>query len=286
MSFFDFDSYIPEDRAVLQVLERARSEAAARVNILITGAKGTGKTSLAHWLQNLHHGPQSLLKIEFRDLHPRLFQSSVKSFLIENIDSWSVIEQKILFDFIENHRNVSGARWIATSKKDLRALARKDLFLPELYYRLGVMHLHLPAVCERAADLERMARFVLDVNGILLNKPSLTLSLEASAKLAGHAWPGNVYEVENVLSRAAALAQDDLLQAYDIEFDGAGDAQAEPGSAHIGMTLSEVEKKLILQTLELTAQNRTRAAEILGISVRTLRNKINEYKEDTPHESL
>lgn len=286
MSFFDFDSYIPEDRAVLQVLERARSEAAARVNILITGAKGTGKTSLAHWLQNLHHGPQSLLKIEFRDLHPRLFQSSAKSFLIENIDSWSVIEQKILFDFIENHRNVSGTRWIATSKKDLRALARKDLFLPELYYRLGVMHLHLPAVCERAADLERMARFVLDVNGILLNKPSLTLSFEASAKLAGHAWPGNVYEVENVLSRAVALAQNEILQASDIEFDGGSDAQAELGSAHIGMTLSEVEKKLILQTLELTAQNRTRAAEILGISVRTLRNKINEYKEDTPHESL
>ena len=286
MNIFDFDSYLPQDTPMQQILERARSESARRVNILITGAKGTGKTSLAYWLQKFHGGPQSLTRIEFRDLASLKIKESSQtvSYLIENIDSWSVIEQKILFDWIENRKSQEACRWIVTSKKDLRALARRELFVPELYYRLCVMQLALPSLSERTADLPMMAQFILEVNGFLLNKPALKLSAEALAVLSNHSWADNIYELENVLSRAAALAQGPELRASDIELHQSSSHELE--GHHVGMTLDEVERKLILQTLELTAQNRTRAAEILGISVRTLRNKINEYKEGSHHESL
>jgi two-component system response regulator FlrC len=89
-------------------------------------------------------------------------------------------------------------------------------------------------------------------------------------------WPGNIRELENVLERAVVLAKNSLIQPQDIQLEASTeelDADFAPG-----MSLSLVEKRLILQTLELTAQNRTRAAQMLGISIRTLRNKLNEYR--------
>jgi two-component system response regulator AtoC len=90
-------------------------------------------------------------------------------------------------------------------------------------------------------------------------------------------WPGNVRELENVLERAVVIAKEDFVEASAIAIEN--QEAKKDAVSFSGMTLSEVEQKLILQTLQMTAQNRTRAAEILGISIRTLRNKINEYRQ-------
>ncbi len=282
MSFFDFDSFVPRDPRMVRILERGRTSAVTQVNILITGARGTGKSSLAHWLQRLHRGSEPLVALTPFDLGQAAGSHVRKCFLVENIDSWTLAEQQALFDVLD--ANSTTVQLIATSRRDLRLLARQGLFLPELFYRLAIMHFHLPPLSERADDLEKTARFLLDVNGILLSKPNLSLHPDALKKLESWSWPGNIFELENVISRAAAVALGHELQADDIEFDGT--ESVGESISHVGMKLCDVEKKLILQTLELTAQNRTKAAEILGISVRTLRNKINEYKEASHHESL
>jgi two-component system response regulator FlrC len=107
------------------------------------------------------------------------------------------------------------------------------------------------------------------------SRPHQGFSAEAKAQLMAYHWPGNVAELENVIERAVALCQTDLIQKEHIQF-----SQVEEGLiAAAGTTLSEMERKLILQTLQLTQQNKTRAAQILGISIRTLRNKLNEYRE-------
>jgi len=97
----------------------------------------------------------------------------------------------------------------------------------------------------------------------------------AAKKLQAHTWPGNVAELENVIERAISLATDDVIDHDLIQFDHPN----ERAMAQMGTTLSDMEKKLILQTLQLTRQNKTRAAQILGISIRTLRNKLNIYRE-------
>jgi two-component system response regulator FlrC len=97
-------------------------------------------------------------------------------------------------------------------------------------------------------------------------------------RLQGWRWPGNLRELENVIERAVLITKDSVINGDSIRFEAESfglDMDFVPG-----MSLSEVEKRLILQTLELTAQNRTRAAQVLGISIRTLRNKLNEYREE------
>jgi two-component system response regulator FlrC len=120
--------------------------------------------------------------------------------------------------------------------------------------------------------------FVLEVSQIMHGKSGLSLTADAFNRLNTWNWPGNIRELENVLERAVVLAKSTRIDADAIQFEAVNEDLALDFAP--GMSLSEVEKRLILQTLELTAQNRTRAAQMLGISIRTLRNKLNEYREE------
>lgn len=281
MSHFDFDSFAPRNARMIRILDLARGASMARVNIVIAGSRGTGKSSLARWVHKIHHGALPLEIVTNSNIET--FDGRAPAYLIEGIDTWNLAEQKALFDRIESLPS-GESRWIVTTRRDLRVLARQELFLPELYYRLSVVQFHIPNLAERHEDFEAIAKFLVDVHRILLNRPTVGLTAGAIEKLKSWKWPGNIFELDNVLSRAVAQTSGDTISDDDIQFDGQPESYSE--GVHLGMKLADVEKKLILQTLELTAQNRTRAAEILGISVRTLRNKINEYKEEACHESV
>jgi two-component system response regulator FlrC len=170
-------------------------------------------------------------------------------------------------------------RVVATSNRDLAALVKQGGFREDLYYRINVIPLRIPSLRERPEDVVALAEHFLKVSAILNGRNVTKLSAGAVLKLKQWRWPGNVRELENVIERAVLLCQGDEIKPDHLAIDTRLRGPTED-TLSAGMTIAEMEKSLILRTLEKTNQNRTQAAKILGISIRTLRNKLNEYKED------
>ncbi len=186
-------------------------------------------------------------------------------------------------------------RIIATSNRNLAESAREGKFREDLLFRLNVVNLKIPPLRERPADIAELSQFFArkyaESNGV----PARPLSADARRALAVHRWPGNVRELENTIHRAVLLATGPEIGVEGILTpDGSRLDQAPMPSAvaHatlaaeqvtrslVGRTVADVERDLILETLKHCFGNRTHAANILGISIRTLRNKLNEYAAD------
>jgi two-component system, response regulator FlrC len=141
-----------------------------------------------------------------------------------------------------------------------------------------VLTLPLPPLRERPQDIEILARYLAVKLARANGLPERALSSGAIARLRTLPWRGNVRELENCVHRAVVLARGDTIEAADIEpSPGAARSGSEPPPALVGRTVAEVERLLIVGTLRHTLGNRTHAANILGISIRTLRNKLREY---------
>jgi DNA-binding NtrC family response regulator len=195
-------------------------------------------------------------------------------------------------------------RILATSNRDLAAEVRKGTFREDLLYRLNVVNLRIPALRERPGDIlalaEHFAKKYAAANGVA-ERP---ISAEARRRLVGHRWPGNVRELENAMHRAVLLSVGPEIDDQSIRLpdgqplngapvsEAAASAAARAAqaagnasfgeanlAAFVGQTVAEVEQQLILGTLTHCLGNRTHAANILGISIRTLRNKLKEYSE-------
>ncbi len=189
-------------------------------------------------------------------------------------------------------------RIVATSNRNLAEAAREGKFREDLLFRLNVVNLKLPPLRERPADVVELAQFFgrkyAEANGV----PVRPLSAEARKALALYRWPGNVRELENTIHRAVLLAAgpeigvDGILTPDGARLDQARVGAGTGAAAHaamaaeqvtralVGRTVADVERDLILETLRHCLGNRTHAANILGISIRTLRNKLNEYSAD------
>jgi DNA-binding NtrC family response regulator len=185
-------------------------------------------------------------------------------------------------------------RILATSNRDLVAAARDGSFREDLLYRLNVMNLRLPPLRERPGDVIALADHFIRKYSAANGVAERPLSAIARQRLLGHRWPGNVRELENAMHRAVLLSTGSEIEEFAIRLpDGqpmsaAPDAQtartasmaAEATSrGFVGQTVAVVEQHLIIDTLSHCLGNRTHAANILGISIRTLRNKLKEYTE-------
>jgi DNA-binding NtrC family response regulator len=183
-------------------------------------------------------------------------------------------------------------RVLATSNRDLNALVRAGEFREDLLYRLNVVNLRIPPLRERKDDLAALAQFFIDKYARSNGRPARRLSKEGLAQVMEHRWPGNVRELENAMHRAVLLANGEDVGADAIRApdgapvghrDATGDAiEAAQAAARnlVGRTVAEVEQDLILETLTHCLGNRTHAAHILGISIRTLRNKLKQYSDE------
>ena len=186
-------------------------------------------------------------------------------------------------------------RIIATSNRNLAEAVRDGSFREDLLFRLNVVNLKIPPLRDRPADIIELAQYFVkkyaEANGV----PVRPLSSEARRALTVNRWPGNVRELENTLHRAVLLAQGDEIGIDGIltpESTRLDQARGPAAVMHatlaaeqvtrnlVGRTVAEVERDLILETLKHCLGNRTHAANILGISIRTLRNKLNEYAID------
>ena len=186
-------------------------------------------------------------------------------------------------------------RILATSNRDLVQAVREGTFREDLLYRLNVVNLRLPPLRERPGDILPMAEFFIRKYAAANGLPPRILSAEARRRLLGHRWPGNVRELENAMHRAVLLASGDIIEEGAVRLPdgqplgpsdaGARAAQVAATTAEaisrsfVGQTVAAMEQQLIIDTLEHCFGNRTHAANILGISIRTLRNKLKEYTE-------
>ncbi len=209
--------------------------------------------------------------------------------------------QERVIDRVGGAKPVSvNIRIIATSNRDLARAVSEGTFREDLLYRLNVVNLRLPSLRERPGDVAVLADHFVKKYAVANGVPARPLSEAARRALLGHRWPGNVRELENAMHRAVLLATgpeigEDALRMPDGQPLGAAGTAAAASDAgvaghaaqaadavtraYVGQTVAEMEKTLILDTLSHCLGNRTHAANILGISIRTLRNKLNEYAD-------
>jgi DNA-binding NtrC family response regulator len=176
-------------------------------------------------------------------------------------------------------------RVIATTNRDLQSLIRDEHFREDLYYRLNVVRLTIPPLRERRGDIPLLVDYFCMCYGKNVGRPGIRVRDEALESLMRQDWPGNVRELENVIQRAVALCGGSAVGPEDLFLSASSlppkvsfqeSKTAELGFS-AGVTMREMERQLICRTLEDTGGNRTRAAKCLGISLRTLRNKLNEF---------
>lgn len=305
------------DVRMKRLLEMADQVAASRACVLITGESGTGKELLAQYIHaksnrsdkafvaiNSAAVPEGLLESELFGFEKGAFTGADKSkagkfeiahrgtFMLDEISELPLLLQSKLLRVLQEGEieRVGGLkpvkvdiRFIAACNQDLAQLVQAGRFREDLFYRLNVIPLRIPALRERPRDIELLSQMFLDVACEQNSLGERKLSEPAIRKLMAWKWPGNIRELQNVIERSVLMSPQETLSDADIHIEGFEQAAASE-DFRIGMTVSEAEKKLILKTLEYTSQNRTQAAQILGISIRTLRNKLHEYRQEVAHE--
>ena len=295
---------------VMQKVYRvARQVAGSRATVLVTGESGTGKGELAravHALSprvkapfiSLHCAsiPETLLEAELFGHEKGAFTGADKRrlgrfeqanggtlFLDEVGDIPAAMQVKLLRVLQERvvERIGGGAslaidvRLIAATNKDLVTEVREGRFREDLYYRLNVVHIEMPPLRLRGADVLVLANHFLDRFARENHRAVDTFTEAARSKILGHRWPGNVRELENAIERAVVLSEGASVDADDLPFDV---AQPMQGPLRIpGSTMAEIERHAIIATLEAAEGSTTRAAEMLDISVRTIQYRLQEY---------
>lgn len=309
-------SMIASDPAMQKVIKLADQVAPSEATVLITGESGTGKEVMSRHIHkkskraqgpfialNCAAIPENLLESELFGHEKGAFTGAVArrigkfeeatngTLLLDEVSEMHISLQAKLLRAIQERviDRIGGkepvkvnVRIIATSNRNLKEFVAAGNFREDLYFRLNVVNIHLPALRERRGDLPALAQFYADkyaeVNGVSKKK----LSKPALAKIQTSDWRGNVRELENAMHRAILTSLEDEIEADAIqtadEATAANVPASKPASAGApGGSLADMERQMILNTLDHTLGNRTAAAKILGISIRTLRNKLKEY---------
>jgi two-component system response regulator FlrC len=304
----DARELVYRDETMAHVIKLAQQIAPSDASVLITGESGTGKEVLARYVHGRSHRarapfisincaaiPENLLESELFGHEKGAFTGAVArrigkfeeatggTLLLDEISEMEPRLQAKLLRALQERviDRVGGTkpvpvdiRVIATSNRNLVEAVREGTFREDLLFRLNVVNLKIPPLRERPADVTELALHFIKKYAHANGVPARPLSAEARRALVLNRWPGNVRELENTLHRAVLLAVGDEIGIEGIVTpDGVRLDQARnpPAVAHAA---------LILETLKHCFGNRTHAANILGISIRTLRNKLNEYSSD------
>ncbi|MBB5192818.1 two-component system response regulator FlrC [Silvimonas terrae] len=314
---------IAEDPAMRALLDVARRVAQSDASVLITGESGTGKEVLARFIhRNSPRADKPFVAINCAAIPEQLLESTLfghergaftgaavqhigkfeqadgGTLLLDEITEMPLSLQAKLLRVLQEREveRVGGTkplkvdlRVLATSNRDLPNAVANGHFREDLYYRLNVFPLALPALRERPDDVVPLARAMLARHAARMNRRAPALTPEAIRQLAAHGWEGNIRELDNVVQRALILAPGDVIEAAHLYLPQRPGAPAPVMStaavvAHVVAAaptdLKALEKQHILDALRASGGVRKQAAERLGMSERTLRYKLQQYREE------
>jgi two-component system, NtrC family, response regulator AtoC len=318
---FRIENFVGESAAVQEVLRQVRKVAPTRATVLVTGESGTGKELVARAIHDLSPRaampfvavncgaiPAELIESELfghvrgaftdasRDKKGLAAEADGGTLFLDEIGELPLPLQVKLLRFLEDGqvRRVGDVRSekvdvrvVAATARDLSRATREGLFREDLFYRLNVVTLRLPALRERPEDVPTLVEHFLTKHRRLRPEAPLRgTSTEALDILRAYRWPGNVRELEHAVERATVLADGPLVEEGDLPddvraFRGTPRAVPRPGGdLSVKRAFRELEEQLIRDALERTGGNRTRAAELLELSYRALLYKIKEYGID------
>lgn len=300
---------IAESPQMKKIQKDIKKIAKSSASVFISGESGTGKEVLAHSIHyqslkaqnsfikiNCAAISSSLIESEFFGHEKGSFTGAEKkkigkfeladkgSLLLDEVTEIPISLQPKLLRAIqeEEFERVGGIhsikvdiRFIATSNRNMTEAIKKNIFREDLYFRLNVLPVHIPPLRERKEDILPLAQYFIDQFSKKNHKQKKELSPFAKEKLLNHPWPGNVRELANIIERAIVLDLDDIIEEEHIFLSDK--KKYNPNT----LKLKEIEKKAILKTFKEQNYNKARTAEVLGINVKTLRNKLQSYKEHT-----
>jgi len=302
---------ITQDACMMEALDLAKRVADSDATILILGENGTGKELLAsfiHLESRRKAGP--LVAINCAALQETLAESELfghergaftgaftrkvgrfeladhGTLLLDEVSELTLNMQAKILRVIQEREidRVGGqqprsidVRIIAISNQDLVKAVRENRFREDLFYRLNVLPMTLPPLRERTKDIPLLTEFFLKKYSLINNRRMVKAAPATLEGLVSHPWPGNIRELENVVERAVLIGKGDTMLPEHLNFVKTRDISRATGPVSPGATIKEMEMTLIMDTLKACKNNRTRAAERLGISLRTLRNRLREY---------
>ena len=309
---FGMENIVGAAPAMQQVFDTVQQVAPSRATVLITGETGTGKELIAHAIHNLSprksgpfvavHAaalPSTLLETELFGHEKGAFTGAVERrvgrfeladggtiFLDEVGELEPAMQVKLLrvleeraFERVGGNKTLQvDVRLIAATNKDLKKQVGEGKFRDDLFYRLSVVTVNLPPLRERRDDIPLLVRTFLEEFNRENNKQVRDLTPEALNVLMAYDWPGNVRELRNAVEQMVVLARADRLTVRDVPAAVRGGADLTKISVvRTGMTVEEAERQLIIQALKDTGGNRTKAAQKIGISRRTLHRKLKQF---------
>jgi len=310
---YGFSNIIGKSDPMRKVFERIRMVADTRSTVSIEGESGTGKELVARALHfnsgrrnkafvavNCAAIPSSLIESELFGHEKGAFTGAVTArsgkfqaanggtLLIDEIGELQLDLQSKLLRVIEsrcinpiggNREIAVDVRMVTSTHQNLGDLVAHGKFREDLFYRLNVVKIQLPPLRERRDDIPLLTRAFIDEIAAENNRSACDITPDALALLQGYDWPGNVRQLRNVLESAVVVSSREVIDVVDLPeaIRGVKPAHIMPSMIKPGMTMSEIEKQAIRQTLEWTHGSRTQASKLLGISVRTLQRKIQRY---------
>jgi two-component system response regulator AtoC len=303
---------IAESEPMKKILSDVGKIAKSSASVFISGESGTGKEVIAQAIHTLsHRARQPFIKVNCAAIAPTLLESEFfghekgaftgaiqkklgrfeladqGTLLLDEVSEIPLeLQSKLLravqemeFERVGGMRPICiDTRLISTSNRLMKEAIEQKLFREDLYYRLNVVPIHLPPLRERKEDILPLAEAFLKRLCEDNQKSIKRLCLSAQQKLTHYHWPGNIRELANVIERTVVMNATDIIEAHHVYIDLSCPIKEAPSSPFLtGITLAQMEKKLILDTLAKEKNNRTKTAHTLGISIRTLRNKLHAY---------
>jgi DNA-binding NtrC family response regulator len=323
-----FGELVGNSDSMQRVYALIEQVASSSASVLITGESGTGKELVARSIHNLSPRrnapflaincsaiPDTLMESELFGHEKGAFTGAVSrrhgcfelantgTLLLDEIGEMPSLLQAKLLRVIEervvhrlgSRKDISvDVRILAATNRDPHGAVREGNLREDLLYRLNVISIHLPRLAERMDDLPLLTQHLITRLSAKHNRPARFISPAALDALRFHSWPGNVRELRNVIERAVVICSGEQIERHHFApypFDQRQRLRAEDTVTFpVGTPLDEIERQMIMRTLEKTGNNKTKAAALLQISLKTLHNKLNSYRQkglinDRPRES-
>jgi len=310
---YDFNEIVGKTPEMVAVFDLIKKVASSKATVLIQGESGTGKELVARAIHynsprkdkpfikmNCAAIPENLLESELFGHEKGSFTGAYNKrlgrfeladggtlFLDEISEISPALQAKLLrvlqereFERVGGMRPIKvDVRIISTTNRDLKEEIKKNTFREDLFYRLNVVPFLLSPLRDRVDDISLLAQHFLSKYAKENNKREQKITKETLELMKGYRWPGNIRELENIIERIVVMDLGDKVLPGHIKSWIQNEAETSENVFRTGQSLEEMEKSLIMETLKQCNGNRTQSADVLQISIRTLRNKLNLYKE-------